>query len=178
MLPRAAAVLPRRLAPLAARPLLLATPRVGSAVFSASFQAAPRANPTGRSLSTSAFVSSPGSPSSSSSPKMASFYDFSVKDIKRNETSLKEYAGKVVLVVNVASKCGYTRQYEGLQKIWSEHKDKGTAQHETQRGERVRRGRGWGSGLERARAGAGSERARVGVRGRAKNADMRVVCIG
>ena len=75
---------------------------------------------------------------------MASFYDFSVKDIKRNETSLKEYAGKVVLVVNVASKCGYTRQYEGLQKIWTEHKDKGTAHHETQRGE------------------AGSERARVG----------------
>ena len=93
---------------------------------------------------------------------MASFYDFSVKDIKRNETSLKEYAGKVVLVVNVASKCGYTRQYEGLQKIWTEHKDKGTAQHETQRGERVRRGRGWGSGLERARVGVGSDQAGVG----------------
>jgi glutathione peroxidase-family protein len=58
--------------------------------------------------------------------KMASLYDFTVKDIKHQDKSLKDFAGHVVLVVNVASKCGYTRQYDGLQKLYAEHKDKGT----------------------------------------------------
>lgn len=46
------------------------------------------------------------------------FYDFTVKDIDRNEFSFEQLKGKKVMVVNVASKCGYTPQYEQLQKIY------------------------------------------------------------
>ena len=42
-----------------------------------------------------------------------------------DEQSLCEYSGNVVLVVNVASKCGYTPQYEGLQRLYSKYKDDG-----------------------------------------------------
>jgi glutathione peroxidase len=48
-----------------------------------------------------------------------------LKDIDGKETSLKAYEGKVVLVVNVASKCGLTPQYEALEKLYRQHKDKG-----------------------------------------------------
>jgi len=51
-------------------------------------------------------------------------YDFSFKDIDGNDLKFKEYKGKVLLVVNVASKCGFTGQYEGLQSIWDRYKDK------------------------------------------------------
>jgi glutathione peroxidase len=44
-----------------------------------------------------------------------SIYDLPLKDIDGKDTSLKPYQGKVLLVVNVASKCGFTRQYEGLE---------------------------------------------------------------
>ena len=44
--------------------------------------------------------------------KMNSIYDFSLKDIDHKEVNLSRYRGKVVLVVNVASRCGYTPQYE------------------------------------------------------------------
>lgn len=56
-----------------------------------------------------------------------SFYDFKVKDIKGNEVSLSKYKGKVVMVVNVASKCGYTYQYEHLEKVYKKYKDQGFA---------------------------------------------------
>lgn len=48
-----------------------------------------------------------------------------LKDIDGKETSLKAYDGKVVLVVNVASKCGLTPQYEALEKLYRQYKDKG-----------------------------------------------------
>jgi|TARA_B110000196_G_scaffold48444_1_gene39056 glutathione peroxidase len=51
-------------------------------------------------------------------------YDFSFKDIDGNDLKLKDYKGKVLLVVNVASKCGFTGQYEGLQAIWDKYRDK------------------------------------------------------
>jgi glutathione peroxidase len=54
---------------------------------------------------------------------MASIYDFSARDIDGNERSLAEFRGKALLVVNVASKCGFTPQYKGLealQKTWQE----------------------------------------------------------
>lgn len=56
---------------------------------------------------------------------MASAYDFTVKDIDGNERSLGEFAGKTLLIVNVASKCGFTPQYRGLEALWRKHRDAG-----------------------------------------------------
>jgi glutathione peroxidase len=51
----------------------------------------------------------------------------SVKDIDGKAVSLKEYRGKVLLIVNVASQCGFTPQYKALQEIYQKYKDKGFA---------------------------------------------------
>jgi glutathione peroxidase len=51
--------------------------------------------------------------------------DVKVKTMDGQEKTLSDYKGKVVLIVNVASKCGYTKQYEGLQLIYDKYKDKG-----------------------------------------------------
>lgn len=59
------------------------------------------------------------------SKTMASFYDFSVKTIQGQPKALKDYQGKPVLLVNVASACGLTPQYTGLEKLYREYKDKG-----------------------------------------------------
>ena len=56
---------------------------------------------------------------------MASVYDISVKRIDGQETTLNQYAGKVLLLVNVASKCGLTQQYEGLEQLYNDKKDHG-----------------------------------------------------
>lgn len=52
-------------------------------------------------------------------------YQFTMNDIDGNPVSLSDYKGKVVLIVNVASKCGYTPQYEGMETFYKENKDKG-----------------------------------------------------
>ena len=52
-------------------------------------------------------------------------YEFSVKDIDGSEVDLSSYKGKVILIVNVASACGFTSQYEGLQDLFERYKDKG-----------------------------------------------------
>ena len=56
---------------------------------------------------------------------MKTVYDFVVQDIDGRDVSLSEYKGKVLLIVNVASKCGFTPQYAGLQKLYETYKDKG-----------------------------------------------------
>ena len=52
-------------------------------------------------------------------------YNFSLKNIKGQDVHLSSYEGKVMLVVNVASKCGLTPQYEGLEKLYKNYQDKG-----------------------------------------------------
>lgn len=52
-------------------------------------------------------------------------HDIKVTSIDGQERSLGEFAGKALLVVNVASKCGFTPQYEGLQKLYDTYKDRG-----------------------------------------------------
>ncbi|OJT00679.1 glutathione peroxidase [Marinobacter nauticus] len=54
-----------------------------------------------------------------------SIYDFSVRDIKGNEASMADYKGKVLLIVNTASKCGFTPQFEGLQALHEQLGDQG-----------------------------------------------------
>ena len=52
-------------------------------------------------------------------------YDFSFKNIEEGLIDLKNYKGKTLIIVNVASRCGFTNQYEDLQRLWSNYKDKG-----------------------------------------------------
>ncbi len=54
-----------------------------------------------------------------------SVYEFKAKGIDGKEVSLSDYAGKTLLIVNVASQCGFTPQYEGLEKLYEKYKDKG-----------------------------------------------------
>ncbi|PIR23429.1 MAG: glutathione peroxidase [Deltaproteobacteria bacterium CG11_big_fil_rev_8_21_14_0_20_45_16] len=56
-----------------------------------------------------------------------SIYDFKVNDIDQNDVSLLEYKNKVVLIVNVASECGFTPQYDGLEKLYGKYKVQGFA---------------------------------------------------
>ena len=54
-----------------------------------------------------------------------SAYNFEFDSIEGNVISLSDYRGDVILVVNTASECGFTRQYEGLQSLWNEYKEAG-----------------------------------------------------
>ncbi|MEZ5072396.1 MAG: glutathione peroxidase [Bacteroidales bacterium] len=55
----------------------------------------------------------------------ASTYDFSAQSLQGKEVKLEEYRGKTLLVVNTASKCGLTPQYEGLEALYKKYKDRG-----------------------------------------------------
>ena len=52
-------------------------------------------------------------------------YNFNFKDLDGTNLSLSEYKNKIIVVVNVASKCGFTTQYEDMQKIWEKYQSKG-----------------------------------------------------
>ena len=56
---------------------------------------------------------------------MANVYDFTVKDRKGNDVSLKSYEGKVLLIVNTATGCGFTPHYKPLEEMYKDLKDKG-----------------------------------------------------
>lgn len=56
---------------------------------------------------------------------MTSIYDFEVETIKGETMTLEPYKGKVMLIVNVASKCGFTPQYEGLEALYQKYKERG-----------------------------------------------------
>ena len=52
-------------------------------------------------------------------------YDFKVKSIEKEEVSISDYKGKVLLIVNTATGCGFTPQYEGLEALYKKYKDRG-----------------------------------------------------
>ncbi|CDS08296.1 hypothetical protein LRAMOSA02244 [Lichtheimia ramosa] len=56
---------------------------------------------------------------------MTNFFEFTVKDIKNQDWDLSTLKNNVVLVVNVASKCGFTKQYSGLEELYKKYKDRG-----------------------------------------------------
>jgi glutathione peroxidase len=56
---------------------------------------------------------------------VSSLYDIPLKDIEGKDTSLKAHEGRVLLLVNVASKCGYTPQYKGLEALQQQYKERG-----------------------------------------------------
>ena len=64
-------------------------------------------------------------PSPKTPPPEKSVYEFTMKDIDGKDVKLDTYKGKVSLVVNTASKCGLTPQYEGLQALYDKYKDRG-----------------------------------------------------
>ena len=53
------------------------------------------------------------------------FYDLKINSISGELIDFKKYKGKAILVVNTASYCGFTKQYEGLQKLWEKYESKG-----------------------------------------------------
>lgn len=56
---------------------------------------------------------------------MTGLYDIAVKRIDGTEGTLSDYAGKVMLIVNVASQCGFTPQYAGLEVLWRQYRERG-----------------------------------------------------
>ena len=52
-------------------------------------------------------------------------YDFNFKDLDGSTLELSDYKDKIIVVVNVASKCGFTNQYEDMQKVWDKYQEKG-----------------------------------------------------
>ena len=56
---------------------------------------------------------------------MTTVHAFTATGLDGGEVALSEYAGKVLLIVNVASRCGFTPQYAGLQQLWRDYRDRG-----------------------------------------------------
>lgn len=66
-----------------------------------------------------------GCESQKGTPTMTSLYDIQVETITGETVTLESYRGKVLLIVNTASKCGFTGQYEGLQTLYTQYADRG-----------------------------------------------------
>ncbi len=64
-------------------------------------------------------------PSPNEAVDAGSVFEFKMKDIDGNDVKLDKFKGQVMMIVNTASKCGYTPQYEGLQAIYEKYKDRG-----------------------------------------------------
>ena len=71
------------------------------------------------------FVISIFSSSAQEKPTSIDFYSYKSTNLQGQNVSMKAYKGKVVLIVNTASKCGFTPQYEGLEKLYKTYKNKG-----------------------------------------------------
>ena len=56
---------------------------------------------------------------------MSKLYTFNLRQLDGTPLHLSEYVGKVVLIVNVASQCGFTAQYQGLEQLWRDYRDRG-----------------------------------------------------
>ena len=56
---------------------------------------------------------------------MTTAYDFSATDIDGRQQALSQYRGKALLIVNVASRCGFTPQYAGLERLWRDYRERG-----------------------------------------------------
>jgi len=79
----------------------------------------------GTLLSACSSAQAPEVPSATQETAMKSLYEFQMNDIDGKPVKLETYQGKVLLLVNVASKCGFTPQYEGLQALYSRFKNRG-----------------------------------------------------
>ncbi len=73
-----------------------------------------------------AFLSEKLSPKQGAKPVFGTIYDFKVKSLEGKEIDFAQFKGKNILIVNTASKCGYTYQYEDLQKLHKQYSDKVT----------------------------------------------------
>jgi glutathione peroxidase len=79
----------------------------------------------GHAMASQAGANKGGTGGSASEPGPQSAHDFSFTAIEGGALPMDQYRGKAVLVVNTASRCGFTNQYEGLQELWSRYRSKG-----------------------------------------------------
>jgi glutathione peroxidase len=88
---------------------------------------APASGPAGTASPAASPQPATDAPTAAAQPEAPSIYGFSMKRLDGTETSLSAWSGKVLLVVNTASKCGYTPQYEGLQALHAKYSARGFA---------------------------------------------------